>query len=321
MITIFVGDCTEGLAIAAKQLDQNASLIEHSNANQILAPGVYYTSLSDLDSISQFIKILNQADTIVYSPPLHWSDTKKNFSYQQHWTEFYCLFFNSQKIVKGLDNIKLLPCQNNMLELVDARKTSNQQLWIAGCSISHGAGVKHSERYGELLSKRLNLPASFLTRSGTSIGWAADQILRSNMSPGDILVWGLTSVNRLTFMNEDCSVSNITVRVYEEYPEFNNIVPLDFIGYEKNNIFNSLRDIHKVINFCNKQNIKLFLAGLLIDTYSLKYFYDLPNFIQFYGINGVDREDVFLDFGSDNYHSGTKTHQWYADELYKMITQ
>lgn len=321
MITIFVGDCTEELVVAAKQLDQNASLIEHSNANQILVSGTYYTSLSDLNSIPQFIKILNQADCIVYTPPVKWSDTKKNFSYQQHWTEFYCLFFNDKKIVKGLDKIESLTCTNIMLEVVDARKVNKPQLWVAGCSISYGDGVKSSERYGELLSKRLDLPASFLTRPGTSIGWAADQILRSDIRSGDTVVWGLTSVNRFTFLNEDCSISNVNIRYYDEYPEFNNIVPLDFISYEKNNIFNSLRDVYKVINFCNKQNIRLFLAGLLIDVNSLKYFYNLPNFLQFYGVNGVNKNQIYLDLGSDNNHPGPLTHQWYADLLYTKITK
>lgn len=315
MITIFVGDNDIGLSIAAKKTDPSAQLIEQV---QKLSPGTFYTSLSDLHTIDNLIKILDQADFIVYKPPKTWSDSKNGFSYQQSWIEFYCMYYNDKKTVTGLDNIET-PHKVKMLELVDERKTSDKQLWVAGCSISHGIGVDNSNRYGEILSKKLNLSVSFLTRPGTSIGWAVDQLLRSDIKPNDIIVLGITSTDRFTFMNNDGDICNVNVGYYAINPEFDKVISLDMLSYETNNNFSSLKDIHKLINFCSKTNVKLVLAGMLIDRKTIKYFYDLPNYTQCYGINGLDPNKIFLDIGTDNLHPGPKSHQYFADQIYKVI--
>ena len=315
MITIFIGDNDINLSIVAKTADPNAQLIQQV---QTLMPGTYYTSLSDLHTVENLIKILDQADSIVYNPPKIWSDLKNGFSHQQCWIEFYCMYFNDKKTVIGLDNIET-PHKVKMLELVDERKTSAKQLWVAGCSISHGIGVDKSDRYGEILSKKLNLSVSFLTQSGASIGWAVDQLLRSDIKPNDIIVLGITSTNRFTFMDNDGDISHVNTRYYEVYPEFNKVISLDILSYETNNNFSALKDIHKLINFCFKTNVKLVLAGLLIDYKTIKYFYDLPNYTQCYGVKGLNLNNIFLDLGTDNRHPGPKSHQYYAECIYKKL--
>jgi hypothetical protein len=207
-----------------------------------------------------------------------------------------------------------------MLSLADSRcAKSNTQLWIAGCSISHGLGVGTNERYGEILSNKLDMPVSFLTTPGASISWAADQILRSDIHSGDIVVWGLTSETRLSFMNNDGDILHITPTYYRKNPDFNNTISVDLLTYQNNNIFHYIRDIKKVINFCSKINANLILAGLLVNEELIKYVFDLPNYVHFYGVSGINFNEIFLDFGDDNSHPGPKTHMWYANELYKAI--
>lgn len=318
MITIFVGDCTEYLATLARTYSISSTLISFDNFKVRLNDGYYYTSIADLPTIKDFIQILNQADTIIYSPPETWSDTKNNHSYLQHWTEFYCIFFQNKKEVIGLDLIKTPDNKPSILELLDHRKTNSPQLWIAGCSISNGDGVKENERYGQLLAEKINKEVSFLTRGGTSIDWACDQILRSDIKEDDIVVWGLTSKERFTF-SLDNQIRHVCTSYYKKFPEFNNIVNVNLLGHDENNTFHYVRKVYEVINICKKLNVKLILAGLLTTDPLYKYFLGINEFYQFCCINGVEFEDYVLDFGNDGIHPGPLTHRWYADQLAEII--
>ena len=84
MITIFVGDITEDLSLAACQFDPAARIITQDN-NQNLDNGTYYTSLGDFKTLRPFIATLEQADELVYVQPTQWSDSASKVLLQ-HWT-------------------------------------------------------------------------------------------------------------------------------------------------------------------------------------------------------------------------------------------
>ena len=196
-INVYVGDVAEYLSKVAKQSDQLAKLIDSTNY-QNLSDGTYYTSIGDLDHIIHFGKILQQSDNIFYVEPTRWSSINI-----KKWTECYLLafFYANNKIIHGFQ-INKSEHKSVMLELVDTRKTSSVQIWNAGCSITFGTGIDESQRYGKLIGDHFNLPVSFLTKPGTSIRWQADQILRSNIKKGDLLIWGLTSIDRTIQWNQ-----------------------------------------------------------------------------------------------------------------------
>jgi hypothetical protein len=196
MITIYLGDVSDYLRQQAIESDPSAQLITVENYKN-LNPGTYFTSLGDLSNLTMLGKVLQQAGSIVYSPPPGvWSDCFFGKSQMQTWTEDYLDVF---KFRCNVQNYKARePEFDQLLTLADTRKTDSSQLWIAGCSITHGEGVSENTRYGQLLAERLNTKVSFLTRPGSSIAWAADQILRSDIRPGDTVVWGITSHTRLT---------------------------------------------------------------------------------------------------------------------------
>jgi hypothetical protein len=314
MITIFVGDCDIGLANSAKEYDVSAQLLDHNNYQQDLTNGTYYTSLSDLPGIFEFKSILDKADRIIYAPPIKWSDIKKGISLQQRWTEFYCQFFYSKKEVIGIEKFDLPVNKTQMLLLTELRKTDSNQLWVCGDSTTVGKGIPH--RYGDILSELLDLPVSFLAYDAASIQWAADQLLRSDVRKGDIVAFNLTSENRCHFMSSTDNIEHITTS-RSTSDEFD----LRFIIHENNNILHSLQSIYEVINFCKKIEAKLYFTGTLVNYHFLKYVFDLPNYIQIFGLNGVNSIDCFYDFHPDGRHAGPKTHRYIAEELYKMITQ
>jgi hypothetical protein len=327
MITIFVGDTTEDLFLAASEYDANTSIITYKTPLP-LTDGTYHLSLGDLlrkddgSSTPSFIKFLEQADTLVYTPPTKWSDTdKKNYSYMKDWTEFYLSYFKKRKNVLGLPNLTP-PNRAIMLDLLDGRKTESPQLWMVGCSLTNGDGVNTNERYGELIAKELNMECSWLTTWGASMGFCADQILRSDVRAGDIVIWGLTEMNRFTYYPDNAEkLEQVHGHwYYEKHPKFKKIIPPERL-LDQNLIYHSMISIHQVINFCKKLNVKLVLAGTCITNDKINYLSNIPNYIHLKNAFNTNRWDPFLDTGTDNTHPGPLTHRWFADEILTFLNQ
>lgn len=304
MINIWIGDVGEYLAQQVN--DTSAKFICQDNVDTI-EHGTYFTSLGDFNNIEDFVRVLNCATSLTYCPPEQWShkDLKK-------WTEFYLCFFSSRKPVYGLEHIEKYKNLQSMLALSDVRKTEESQLWVVGCSVSHGVGIETSQRYGALVANKLKKEISFLTRPGSSIIWAADQILRSDIRKDDIVIWGLTTWERFSYYNDE--VQHISAA---DYPGFHNTVPLELITSE-HQVYTNLKAIHQVLNFCNKMQAKIIFAGILVHYSELKYVIHLPNFIQFRHASTV-KNNSYIDLGTDGCHPGPLTHQWYADEILSIF--
>jgi hypothetical protein len=315
-ITVYVGDVGEYLADIAKKSDPAATLVDSLNYQNLKA-GTYYTSVGDFKKLTDFFNTLNQSDIIKYCPPDEWRQSASLEKYSmQYWTE-ECLLnilCDPMKKVEGFvppDTVK-----HKMLKLRDTRKTQEPQLWIAGCSISDGSGVTEIERYGTLIADELNQPVSFLTAVGSSIKWAADQILRADIQPGDTVFWGITSINRLSYWDD--SSENIVFVNVSNFDRYKNVVSLyksitlNYLVSEHAE-YEAITSIYSVCNFCDKNNIKLIMASLLPGVE--KYLHDLKNFIAITNITGLDYDNRFLDLGNDNDHPGPITHQYYAKKM------
>jgi hypothetical protein len=311
MITIYLGDVTDYLRDQAILSDPTAQLITIENYKN-LGPGTYFTSLGDLANVVTLGKVLQQADRIVYSPPEKWSDSFFGKSQMQKWTEDYLNIFRFRCPVENYINANE-PEFDQVLTLADTRKSNSLQLWIAGCSISKGDGVTDDTRYGQLLADRLDIDVSFLTRSGSSIAWAADQILRSDIRPGDIVVWGVTSHTRLAkFEMNAVKCFGLNHKVWEHTPSTTEYLVSDQA------LYHSIIAVHQVINFCTKIHAKLILANLL-DQSVVNYIQDFPNLVMLNRIWGRDPDNMFIDLGSDLLHPGIKTHEFYSDQIYQKI--
>ena len=316
MITVLVGGTEEYLSRRAKNLDPNAILITDNNFEN-LKPGTYYTSLGDVKSLSNFSAILDQADKIIYYPPIEWTGKHKNQT--KEWTEFYLLYFKDKKEISGIDHL-LIPHTDitDMLNLVDKRKTPDKQIWISGCSISHGVGVDSTQRYGQIIANKLDLPVSFLTEPGSSLEWASDQLIRSDIQPGDIVIWGLTSIDRFVYYLDQ--IHHIHPTYYNFNPDFKKQFSLDLLDSD-HSLYKAITSIYRVINFCDKLNVKLVMAGLLINHEKIDKFSSVPYYTQLHGLFGHEFRKTFIDVGSDGSHPGPLMHQWYADQILKILNK
>ena len=322
MITVYLGDVGEYLANLARAADPTATLITHNNVYN-LTDGTYYTSLGDLGNLTNFGGMFRTVDKIIYAPPPGtWSDythfsTFPEGSKMKFWTEDYLNIFSWKIIIENFPKIPVPENKQVMLALADKRKSNCPQLWSVGCSISHGIGVQPTQRYGQLLADELRLPVSFLTSPGSSIIWAADQILRSDIQAGDIVIWGLTSIPRLTYFND--SLIHVNNRLYSKIPKFNDVLDINVLD-SKDTFYRSLIGVKQVINFCKKLKVKLIIVSLLDDTI-VKYISDFPNIIILHNLWGRDKTDLFEDLGDDNQHPGVKTHAFYASQILKRIKE
>lgn len=327
-LTLFVGDVDESLSLAALSKDPEAFLISHNNVEFFLAGTLernttVYTALGDLPKdLDIFIELCMSSDEIVYCPPDIWSDHKTVDNFNpgacvQGLTETILILVSDRVLVTGLD----LTSWSNPIQLVDNRKTVQPQLWIAGCSISHGIGITANERYGQILSNKLNLACSFLTRPGAAIDWASDQIIRSDIKRGDIVVFGVTNVERLTYVY-DQELVGVTTKTYKIKPHLNKIFPEHNLVTE-NTFYQHVTAIERVINFCNKVGATLVLVGLLSQTNPnlMRFLTTIPNFVQYpYKITFNNTDLDFIDLGNDQRHPGPIQHSLYADFILKYLT-
>jgi hypothetical protein len=327
-ITLFVGDTDSSLSVAAKKHDPTAFLIDHSNYKEFLISKTtqdvtVYTSLGDLPkNLEIFWNLAMSACNIVYVPPEKWSDGMEIDILDptlslQGMTENFLLFLSSFRPVKNLELCRFTAKVN---PLVDERKSNEAQLWVAGCSVSHGVGIETNQRYGQLVANALDISCSFLTKGGSSILWAADQILRSDIRQDDIVVWGITTTARNTFVHQD-RLLTININTYKIDPTIEEIIPLHLLlGH--NTFYSHLYAIEQVINFCKKCQAKLLLVGLLPSNNMLRYLKNKLNYFHFmHNLDFSDNRvsDKYIDLGSDQQHPGIKQHKQYADFILKHI--
>ena len=125
-----------------------------------LTPGSYFITIRRFPKdgfydLNVFYNILLKASKIVYVPPEdgNWTDTDERG------------YVSSKEVLENmLPNLKLVyrrDVQNidhltdnyfsEWTKLVDQRQSENRQLWVAGCALSHGAGVTAEQRYGDIV--------------------------------------------------------------------------------------------------------------------------------------------------------------------------
>lgn len=314
MIVLYLGDTSQYLSDLAHAHCKNAQLVTENNLKN-LSSGTYYTSLSDvknLFNLGVLLQQLQRTDKIIYAPPPHGQWSNKSL---KDWTEDYLKIFSFRT---NIENFETLTHQSTQ-QKINRRKTQDSpQLWIYGCSISYGVGVNLHCRYGELVASRFNLPVSFLTQAGSSIQWAADQILRSDITENDIVVWGLTSHLRTAYYHDD-ELIHVNHNLYLRNPHFAKILDPDHLS-DANNFYHILSNVYQVINFCRQIKAHLIIASLL-DNDVVYYIKDFPNLVMLSNLWGRDKQEMFADLGTDKEHPGPITHQFYADEICRKISQ
>ena len=306
-ITLFVGDNNSELASTAKEYSSDAFLIHTRNYQEFFKTPhkkniTVYSSLSDLpnsNSHAILYEIMLKADDIFYCPPKIWSDHSSQFQWhtQQKTTEYYLYDqLMQKKKVHGLDltNYK----DTFYLALVSTRPSTDKCLWIAGASIAAGDEIDKDKKFGEIISKKINIPAAYLTKQAASIEWTADQILRSDIQKDDIIIWELAIENRSPLVNNN----NIK---YDKNPE---------VLLHETRLYKAITSIYQVVNFCKKISCKLIIFPGSCSPNLKLLLTDCENY------HHTLCQIGFIDYGRDNIHPGPKQHKYWADFCLNLLS-
>lgn len=320
---IFVGDVDDSVRWNAKTYDHQAWLISEHNIDGIdkilnsNTSATAYTSLGDLPKdLNTVFRVFDMATKLVYCPPLdnRWSDGKafdpnNPTSSVQGLTEYILTHFAKTK--RNVENLPLIAADYAMLSHpIHQRNTSGQQLWMAGCSHTYGEGVDADQAYGNLVSLALDVPMINLACPASSIAWSADQILRSDIQANDLIIWGITSENRLLFYQQQ---EVHVVPEFRKHAALDLPVPaavIDRLLVDDTNLYQALAHIHQVLNFAKKVQAKILLLGLLPSPRLNWYLKHIPEYV---GYVNVRCHGQLLDLGTDHKHPGPLQHRAYAD--------
>ena len=158
-----------------------------------------------------------------------------------------------------------------------------------------------------------------LTQSGSSIAWQTDQLLQSDIRAGDLVVWGLTSFNRINYAN-GVDWRNCGISTYFNLPKDKQYWSIDYFNSATQSI-PCIKNILQVMNFCQKIGAKLYLINLLEPTWTDFIFDQEENYLDLTEPFKAEGRHTYLDLGTDNDHPGPKQHLKYAEEIYNFIKE
>lgn len=352
-MVLVIGDTDHSLSQYARSLYTDAVFIDHYTGHE----SCVYGSLGDV-SINRMLDLMLQADRVI----LHNKCDKWSSSELQGHT--YRLIYDfkrhiSQSVIEGIDSSSIdlhwaTPIgfstkpsiknvldkwrSNNFLGLIDRRRCHKSQLWVAGCSFAHGTGLTdQNQRYGQLLANHFDLAVSFLTMPGTSIEWAADQIMRSDIQHKDVLIWGITGINRASWFDDVGQHLNamwsITsgLKINGELQKKGS--QTDFLSRliaDDSRLYLAMRHVAQVANYCNKLEIDLVLIlhpYLSIEQHAFRlreFLLEYPQYLDLdpkFPDRATSGYPRYADLATDKIHPGSMTHQLWAGQLIDFINE
>jgi hypothetical protein len=347
---VIVGDVDESLAIYAKTLypeAQHYSEVQHHTET--------YVSIGDVP-LGKFISILIKSDKIIYHDKNNWQhDATKNktleilfllyqFGFQRKilnfdrylqsfsnplYIENFTDYYSDNLLIKSLCNFS----STNHLGLADIRRSLGPQIWVAGCSYAYGIGLDLPEqRYGNIVANTLQLPISYLSVPSASIDLIADQVIRANLQEGDILLCGLTGINRFTWFDDQGKLQKITLKTIRE-GDFDRSTKNFFQRkiLDPSQMYLAQRHILQIIAVCKRLKVKLLLyihenlsleehaKDLKIFLNELDCFFDISQLMASRFASKDLDSNQHLDTGNDNRHPGPNTHKAWADIILQQI--
>lgn len=308
---LIIGDTSNLSASIAKRMFGTSALLTSDNYHNRPNVECYYTSMANLNDI-QLLDIAMQATEVHYYPPMQWEDAESMEGTEQFLTEL--------ALVHNITVRNFYPVKDpiNALTLIDQRKSELPQAWVVGCSVAYGFGLSdYTHRYGYKVAKHFNMEWSDLTSAGSGVDWATDQILRSDIRKDDIIIWGITGINRLSYYKDNKYFPILPgtpmMQLSSEEQDF--FTKLS-IGDSNNRLHQTIRQIHQVVNYSNKigSRLAIFVQDRLIDQTLLPI---LKNYIS---ITGKFIElDPIVDYTTGDKHPGSQTNANWSKQIINFI--
>jgi hypothetical protein len=262
------------------------------DVTQDLAGSQYHTSLGDLSN-QEILKISKKFDTINF--------LKNNFDTNSDIYFETLLLLNSlshQKSITGYTQ----PGVENLLSLDVQHRPQEPVLWVFGCSHSYGSGLLSNElNFGQHMSAKCKMPLKLIAKPGSSISWSFRHLSDSNFRTGDIVVWQITSPERISygFPPEEIQLSNCEdPHILETFTD-------------QHLMFSSFSTVKQGIKFLRTQPVKFVITS--ISGKSPLFYPCLLEYTKYPEYCYIPK--IFLDRGNDQNHPGPLSHKALAQHL------
>jgi hypothetical protein len=320
---VYIGD-------GSKKFIQTAS---DNRAEHIDIPSLNFTDFTWV-----FDVILN-ANEVVFCKPNSWKDPDYEdiFEGLASWTR------TKKSINYTSTSFEIPECLHTLNE---RKNNAGPQVWVGGCSFAHGEKLEDQDkRYGQLIADKLGMPVSFLTHNGASNGWVADQLMKSDIQQGDVVIIGVTGVSRVPiYMNKDYYAVNIHSFTKDEIWKFitktltENNIPIDeqtlkvqdnaklkrYISEEfllsDHFFYDAINHIEQLANFFKKLKVKFLFV--YVPEIECLYMSNVGKMLQYFASTKIPThviETRYVDRATDLVHPGPETHRLYAEEILQQL--
>lgn len=273
---------------------KNPHSILLDNTSTKLSCTDYHVSLGDLP-IDSLLAIFRKFDEIEFVSDGFLSD-------QDITTDTLQFLSFAKQFVKvtNLPQEKILSFSNSYSKI-----NQDRQLWIFGCSISHGVGLQScTETYGHQLANFLNLPINLITKIGSSTHWSLRQIVNLPINKNDLVIWQITSPYRISQFNGK-HVQEIVLN------NSKNKTLVDTYNDEQC-FFLQLSLINIGVQFLKKLGVEFYIID--VDKRMQGPAHEYEKYSEYFCA-----KDFIVDYGNDNQHFGPLSHKKLALQLLNHV--
>jgi len=278
------------------EINSKSKLLD--NVQNTLTESEYHTSLGDLSS-REIISIADQFKKINF---LSDGFDKQSDIYME--TKSMLNFLSHFHLVTNFVTEPELNFVDRDLIKVSSKKQKN--LWVFGCSHSHGTGLDQTDlRYSNILSRTLHRSLQSVTEPGSSLDWSLGHLVNADVQPQDLVIWQITTPYRIrlarSFDNdpEDKILNNcdnkFAVLFYDDLQIFYKHCYLLNLG----------------VRYLRSKKAKFVLTSL--DVKDVLYYKLMTEYTKYKEYCYIP--DINQDLGNDSLHFGPKSHEKLADHL------
>lgn len=256
----------------------------------------YHTSLGDL-SASDVLELSKNFDTVNFV-----SDNFDVTSAIYHETVILLNYLSHRKTVTGYSVLE----KQEFLSADVNDRPDRPVVWVFGCSHSYGLGLLPDQKnFAQHISLRTQLPLKLIARPGSSVQWSLRHIVHSNFRPGDLVIWQLTSPERISYGYPPTELPLTQCRSMPILETYN----------DQHLLFNQLSMFNQGIKYLKSQSIKFVVVA--INNKSPLFYPCLKEYTKHSEFCFIPHYS--LDLGTDGKHLGPLSHQSLAESILNHV--
>jgi len=258
----------------------------------------YHTSLGDMSS-GDIISVAKNFHTINFVP-LQFDQSSDTYKETVILLNYFSWFKNVTNFVRK----DALSFDHPSIH----HRPDTPVLWVFGCSHSHGVGLLPDEKtFGKITAESLNLPLMQISKPGSSSNWSTRNLFAADIRSSDIVVWQLTSPDRITQFNGHVTEEIMLARTNNRY--------LLEVFDANQNFFNQINLLNFGAKYLRSRGVKFVVTSILpkIEKH-YEYLLEYSKYPEY-----CCTPECNLDLGTDQVHVGPLSHNAIAQRILNHI--